>query len=95
MFSEFVTNILVARKCPNVNLATIIWKYHLYKQHFYWTNIFKASLNITVDTKRKEFQYKYYMHKISNNQFQFKCQLKSHNICDFCSMCLESNTLTF
>ena len=95
MFSEFVTNILVTRKCTNVNLATIEWEDHLNKQHLYWTNIFKVSLNITLDTKRKECQNKYLMHRISNNQFQFKCKLKSHNICVFCSVCLESNKLMF
>ena len=46
-----MTNILVTRKCPNINLATIKWEDHLNKQQFHWPNIFKASLNITVDTK--------------------------------------------
>jgi len=55
-FSRFVTNVLVTRKCPNVNLATIKWEDHLNKQRLYWLNIFKASLNITVDTKLGEFQ---------------------------------------
>jgi len=35
------------------------------------------------------------MHRIPNNRFLFICKLKSHNICDFCSMCLDSNKHMF
>ena len=34
------------------------------------------------------------MHRIPNNRFLYKCKLKSHNICDFCSMCLDANKHT-
>ena len=90
-FSKFVTNTLVASKCPNVNVATIKWENHFGNENVNWPNIFKVPFYITVDTKLREFQYKYLMHKIPNNQFLFKCKLKSHNICDFCNMCIDSN----
>ena len=90
-FSKFVTKTLVESKCPNVNLATNKWDNHFGNENVNWPKIFKAPLYISVDTNLREFQYKYLMHKIPNNQFLFKCKLKSHNICDFCNMCIDSN----
>jgi len=86
---------LVASKCHNVNLATNKWDNHFGNENVNWPNIFNAPLYITVDTKLREFQYKYLMHKIPNNQFLFKCKPKSHNIYDFCNMCIDSNYQMF
>lgn len=87
------------------SIAKVVWK-HLFN-HFCnkqdlqnhreinRQEIFLAPLNITNDTKLREFQYKYLMHKIPNNQFLFKCKLKNYNICDFCNMCIDSNRHMF
>jgi len=45
--------------CKTIIHITIKWEDHLKNQQLYWPNIFKASLNTTVDTKLREFQYKY------------------------------------
>ena len=44
----------------------------------------------TIDTKLREFQYKYIMRIIPTNTYLFKCKLAPSNLCDFCSSYTET-----
>jgi len=57
-----------------------------------WVNLWQIYW-LQVDTTLREFQYKYLMHRIPNNHSLFKGKLKSHNIFDFWSMCLDSKNI--
>ena len=51
-----------------------------------YENIFKS----TIDTTIRNFQYKYISRIIPTNTYLMKCNIKQSNICDFCSMHVES-----
>lgn len=55
-----------------------------------WKEIFITPITCTIDTKLREFQYKYIMRIVPNNVFLFKCKLVPSNLCDFCSMATET-----
>ena len=47
-------------------LIITLFRFRFGNENVNWPNIFKAPLYNTVDTKLREFQYKYLMHKIPN-----------------------------
>ena len=60
-----------------------------------WKSIYTNSLRATKDIKIQNFQYKYSMRIIPNNNFLLKCKLINSALCDFCSMDIETNTHMF
>ena len=44
----------------------------------------------TIDTKLRDFQFKFLKRIIPTNTFLFKCNISSSNLCDFCSSDIET-----
>ena len=49
----------------------------------------------TIDIKLRNFQYKYLMRIVPNNEYLFKCKLAPTVLCDFCAMQEETNVHLF
>ena len=93
-FSKFFYVKLIEAKRP-VNKTTIKWDKELSDDNIDWKNTFMQPIKLTIDTKLREFQYKYLMHKIPNNKFLLKCGFTTHSLCDFCNMNIETNKHLF
>ncbi len=71
------------------------WEDELDNRNIEWKSIFSLPYICTINTKLREFQYKYLMRIIPNNSFLFKCRLKPSNLCEFCHMSVDSNRHMF
>ena len=60
-----------------------------------WNIIHTQPFNLTIDTKLREFQYKYILNIVPNNSFLYKCHLTQSNLCDFCNMYIDSTIHMF
>ena len=60
-----------------------------------WKSIYTNTLRAIKDIKIQNFQYKYLMCIIPNNNSLLKCKLVNSALCDFCTMDIETNTHTF
>ena len=93
-FSKFFYVKLVEAKRP-LNKQVIKWNEDFSDNTIDWKTIFIQPLKVTIDTKLRDFQYKYLMRIIPNNQYLLKCGLTTHSLCDFCSMHIETNKHLF
>ena len=66
------------------------WELFFADKQFDWKNIYMMPFKSTIDTKLREFQYKYIMRIIPTNKFLFKCNLVQSNLCDFCNSYIET-----
>ena len=55
-----------------------------------WKQIYMIPIKSTIDTKLRDFQYKFIKRIIPTNTFLFKCNISSSNLCDFCSSDIET-----
>ena len=58
--------------------------------HLDWKNIYLTPIQATIDTKLRDFQYKFIMRIIPTNTFLFKCKISNSNLCDFCNRNIET-----
>ena len=94
-FSKFFYVKLVEAKRPVVNKAQTKWNDEFSNNDIDWSDTFRQPMKLTIDTRLREFQYKYLMRIIPNNQFLLKCSLTTHSLCDFCGMNIETNKHMF
>lgn len=52
--------------------------------------IYSLTFEATIDTTLRSFQYRFLMQLIPTNIYLYRCKLTATNICDFCSMNVES-----
>ena len=66
------------------------WSEEFTNEHFNWKIIFKSPFLWAFSTKLRNFQYKYLMRIVATNKMLFKYNLANSNLCDFCSMEIET-----
>ena len=55
-----------------------------------WKYIYSANMKCTINTKFRNFQYKYIMRILPTNEFLLKCKIVSSSLCEFCNMYNET-----
>ena len=67
------------------------WELDLNKNEIDWENVYNNTFISTIDSKLRNFQYKYLIRIIATNDMLLKYKLKTSNtcICDFCNMYIE------
>ena len=60
-----------------------------------WKRIYQIIYKTTIDVKLRNFQYKFLFRIIATNKRLFKYGLKVSNLCDFCSMNIETQEHLF
>ena len=50
-----------------------------------WEDIYTMSFNCSIDTKLREFQYKFINRLTPTNTYLYKCRLSNSTLCDFCN----------
>ena len=66
------------------------WKTMFNDLNINWKSIYMLPFKTTIDTKLREFQYKYIMRIIPTNTYLFKCKIVTSNLCDFCNSYTET-----
>ena len=66
------------------------WKTIFNNSELNWKSIYMLPFKTIIDTKLREFQYKYIMRIIPTNTYLFKCKLVMSNLCDFCNSYTET-----
>ena len=82
---------LILKQKPEVFKQFDKWKETLNNQNINQRTIFNQPIKLTIDTKLRNFQYKYLMHILPKNSFLHKCNLVQSTLCDFCNMHIETN----
>ena len=49
-----------------------------------WKDIYITPIKPTIDTKLRDFQYKFITRILPTNTFLYKCKISNSNLCDFC-----------
>lgn len=88
---KLIYTILTKKSKPEIIKQAKKWENNLSLVDINWKKIFTQPIRITIETKLREFQYKYLMHIIPNNNFLFKCNIVASQLCDFCTMHNDSN----
>ena len=79
-----------------INPIKAVTKWELiFDKEFETNKLFTQPFRLTHDTKLRTFQYKYIMQIIPNNSYLLQCGLTHSNLCDFCSMSVDSNMHMF
>ena len=71
-------------------IQKIRWEEEFPEKSFNWKNIYMLPIIATTSIKLRNFQYKYLMRIIATNKALLKFKMVSSNLCDFCSMDIES-----
>jgi hypothetical protein len=66
------------------------WNQTFKEENLNWNKIHSLPFISTIDAKLRNFQYKYIMRIIPTNKLLLKFKIKSTNLCDFCSMSIET-----
>ena len=66
------------------------WETVFENNNIEWKNVFKTPHTTTVDSKLRNFQYKYIMRIVRTNKDLFKFKLVNSTLCDFCNQASES-----
>ena len=66
------------------------WKAIFDNSELNWKSIYMLPFKTIIDTKLREFQYKYIMRIIPTNTYLFKCKITMSNLCDFCNSYTET-----
>jgi hypothetical protein len=80
---QMVYKSLILKHKPEVFKQFDKWKVTLNNQNINQRTIFSQPIKLTIDTKLRNFQYKYLMHILQKNTFLHKCNLVSTTLCDF------------
>ena len=71
------------------------WKTELEDPEIDWKRVYQTIFRTTIDTKLRNFQYKYIMRIIPTNKMLMKYKIKPSNLCEFCGMQIESQRHLF
>lgn len=66
------------------------WEQDLGEANINWKKVYQNIFKATIDTKLRNFQYKYITRIIPTNKKLLKFNIKPSNLCDFCSMHVET-----
>lgn len=66
------------------------WETIISNSTFNWTTIYSNTFTSTIDTKLRNFQFKFLHRAIPTNKLLMKQHIVNCNLCDFCSMYTES-----
>ena len=66
------------------------WEHTFQDENLNWNKIHSLPFSCTIDSKLRNFQYKYIMRIIPTNKLLLKFKIKTTNLCDFCSMFIET-----
>jgi hypothetical protein len=72
-----------------------IWETMLDERNINWKKVYTVSFKCTLNQTLRNFQYKYLMQIIRCNDFLCKYGIVNSNLCDFCSMCTETQRHLF
>ena len=70
-------------------------KHDINKTEINWKNIYNNTFITTIDSKLRNFQYKYLMRIIPTNDVLLKYKKNNSNLCEFCNMNVETNKHLF
>ena len=88
--NKFLYNYQICRGEDGLTLQQQRWSEEFSNEHFNWKVIFKSHFTWAISTKLRNFQYKYLMRIVATNKKLFKYNLANSNLCDFCSMDVET-----
>jgi hypothetical protein len=71
------------------------WKTELDETEIHWKKVYQTIFKTTIDTKLRNFQYKYTMRIIPTNKKLMKYKIKSSSLCDSCGMHIENQRHLF
>lgn len=77
------------------NKCLIKWDIEFPEEELNWKHILTTPIHSTIDTKLREYQYKYIMNLVPNNDYLHKCKITNSRLCDFCSMAPETQKHLF
>ena len=66
------------------------WSKDIDKIDINWKNIYNNTFLSSIDSKLRNFQYKYLMRIVTTNKLLLKYKLKNSNLCEFCNMNIET-----
>ena len=94
MKSDQVNKLIYTYQLKNENQVDIKqeqkWKLDLNKNEIDWKTVYNNTFISTIDSKLRNFQYKYLMRIIATNDMLLKFKIKTSNVCDFCNMHVET-----
>jgi hypothetical protein len=88
--TRLIYNIQILKKRKPIETKLVKWQNEFDNVTLNWKQIFIIPLKCTIDTKLREYQYKYLWKIVPSNTFLYKCKLTESTICDFCSMSTET-----
>ena len=88
--SQILYKIEIGSKKLEHRSSEFKWKNLFEGKEIKWKQTYTGAFEITTDTKLRNFQYKFLMRLIPTNKYLYMCQLTSSNLCDFCTMYIES-----
>jgi hypothetical protein len=88
--NQYLYKILIKTSTDEKPAGAIKWEEKLNRYDIEWKYYFQIPFKSTIDTKLQDFQYKLLMRLLPTNKYLFKCKLSSSNLCDFCSMNIET-----
>ena len=91
---KLLYNIQINKIKQNVK-AHAKWETMFENYEIDWGTIHTIPFKCTIDTKLRNFQYKFLMRVIPTNKFLFKCSKVSTNLCDFCYQHIETQAHLF
>ena len=70
--------------------SRVKWTEEFENTNLTWNIILNSNISSTLDVKLRNFQYKYILRITTTNKRLFKQNIVNCNLCDFCSMYIES-----
>ena len=71
------------------------WEYLFPNEDINWEQIHQIPFKCTIDSKLRNFQYKFLMRIVATNKFLFLCNRSASNLCEFCSRQIETQMHLF
>ena len=88
--NKFLYKLLTKNDVENNISSKEKWSTYFQNNNLPWDIIYNNIYTSTIDIKLRNFQYKYLFRIIPTNKRLFKQNIANSNLCDFCSMCIES-----
>ena len=93
--NKFLYKLLTKNDLQNNITSKEKWSAYFQNDNLPWDIIYNNIYISTIDIKLRNFQYKYLFRIIPTNKRLFKQSIANSNLCDFCSMCIESTEHLF
>jgi len=82
---KYMYETFIKQKVPNEIKSQTKWATQLTYENINWKEIYLLPIKLTIDTKLREFQFKFLHQIIPTNTFLFKCNIVSSSLCEFCN----------